>query len=808
MNALNRLREWIAAPFQGDDHDIPVAASVQWVAIVYAATGLVALVAIQLAFAQPGWRIDTALGCLALLGLTLWLTRRKHVRAGAALLVATTWLPLVFAVAMTDGVSLSAQSGFVLAICSAGLLLGRRAAFAVAGLSALVGPIFGGLHLRSDLPSASAGTFSWGLWLMQAGIFASTAALVSITLGYAQRSLERAQRSERRFRALADNIQDVIIEYDAQDRFVYANPVFLRRRGMTRLEQLADKRIGYTIHPDDLERVTEQIRSARDTATSASFSTKIATEQGGVAIVDATAGGFIDADGERRVVLVSRDVTEQRSVEDALRDSEERYRMLAEHAPDMIVEHDATGRIVYANYAAREHGYWPSGGVVGSFGDWNHPDDIEACRNAFEDAMRTGQVQRLVHRMRKKDGSYHWVSSSGAPYRTSRGEMRMVGQSRDISEEIALQEQLRQAQKMEAIGRLAGGVAHDFNNLLTVIAGYAELLEDPQQAGADTVLAAREIGAAAERAAGLTRQLLALSRRQLAKPLTVDLNEVVRGLEPVLRRTLPESIQIEFVLDPELPPVQADPSQLDQVLLNLALNARDAMPSRGRLQIETRAGEACRSLHLLVSDSGVGMDEETRLRAFEPFFTTKPSGEGSGLGLSTTYGIVQQCGGSIALDSAPGCGTRVAIELPAASVAATQRQPPPGAARHVAPHAAAILLVEDDPSVRRLLTLMLQSSGYIVHTAASGDEALELSQRPEVVVDLLLTDYVLPGISGVELCVALRERWPDLRLLVMTGHAEIPPAGAAELPEGAELLGKPFTREQLSQLLARQLASA
>jgi signal transduction histidine kinase/CheY-like chemotaxis protein len=440
---------------------------------------------------------------------------------------------------------------------------------------------------------------------------------------------------------------------------------------------------------------------------------------------------------------------------------------------------------------------------VGSFGDWNHPDDVEACRIAFQNAMTSGRPNRLVHRMRKKDGSYHWVSSSGAPYRTSRGEMRMVGQSRDISEEIALQEQLRQAQKMEAIGRLAGGVAHDFNNLLTVIAGYAELLQDPQQAGADTALAAREIGAAAERAAGLTRQLLALSRRQLAKPVTVDLNEVVRGLEPVLRRTLPESIQIELELDDDLPPVQADPSQLDQVLLNLALNARDAMPSRGRLRIETRAGEGRRSLHLLVSDTGVGMSEETRLRAFEPFFTTKPAGEGSGLGLSTTYGIVQQSAGSISLDSAPGCGTRVAIGSPRVG-----RAQAPAAARRRAPRRGSLggdPLVEDDPCAD--YHAMLQGSGYIVHAAASGDEAIELSGRPEVVVDLLLTDYVLPGLSGVELCVALRARWPELRLLVMTGHAEIPPAGAAELPEGAELLGKPFTREQLSQLLVRQLGS-
>ena len=204
--------------------------------------------------------------------------------------------------------------------------------------------------------------------------------------------------------------------------------------------------------------------------------------------------------------------------------------------------------------------------------------------------------------------------------------MHLIGQSRDISEEVALLEQLRQAQKMEAIGRLAGGVAHDFNNLLTVIAGYAELLTAPEQPSTERVVAAREISAAAERAAGLTRQLLALSRRQLAKTVAVDLNEIVRGLEPMLRRTLPENIQVELVLDAELPHVQADPSQLDQVLLNLALNARDAMPSRGRLRIETRAGDGGRSLQLLVSDTGVGMTEETRLRAFEPFFTTKASG--------------------------------------------------------------------------------------------------------------------------------------------------------------------------------------
>ena len=801
MKLLERLRAWLAAAIP-HDQDEAIAAIVQWVAVVFAGTALVSLAAIELAFDDASWRLYTAVGCVGLLGTAVALARAGWVRAGATVLIGTIWVPLVFAVYKTEGGSLSAQSSFVLAICAAGLLLGRRAAFAVAALSAAVGPTFAGVYLRS--PVSSSATYGHGVWLMQAAIFFSTAGLVSITLMYARRSLERAQRSERRFRALADNMQDLVIEIDSHDRFVYANPPYLERRGLPPWEVLAQQSVGYSVHPDDLDVVVTQIKRARETGSNASFTARIEPPGSPPIIIDTTVGGYIGADGERRAVCVSRDVTAQRAVEDALRDSEERYRMLAEHAPDMIVEHDATGRIVYANQAARSRGYWPDDGADGTFGDWNHPDDVEAARKAFETALTTGQVTRLVHRMRAKDGSYRWVASSGAPYRTSRGEMHLIGQSRDITEELALQEQLRQAQKMEAIGRLAGGVAHDFNNLLTVIAGYAELLRAPESV-ADAALAAREIGAAAERAAGLTRQLLALSRRQLAKTVTVDLNEVIHGLEPVLRRTLPESIDIELVLDPALPLVQADPSQLDQVLLNLALNARDAMPVRGRLRIETRAGAAGRSLHLVVSDTGTGMSEEVRMRAFEPFFTTKPAGEGSGLGLSTTYGIVQQCGGTLALESAPGCGTRVSIELPAAAVDATKPEARPSWPSAPPASAAQILLVEDDPSVRKLLTLLLQSSGYTVHAAASGDEALELASRPGLAFDLLLTDYVLPGLSGVELCVALRARSPDLRLLVMTGHAEIPPAGAAELPEGAELIGKPFTREQLSQLLARLL---
>jgi PAS domain S-box-containing protein len=665
--------------------------------------------------------------------------------------------------------------------------------------------LFGGMQLGVPAAENVSRTYGEGLWLMQAVILFSAAALVSITVSHAERAFARAKRSESRFRAITENMQEVVLEFDAADRFAYANPAFLRRRNFTSVEQLANERLGYGLHPDDAGRVTREMRRVRDSGGTAHLTARVVSASGAITVLDVNVAGVADQSGDRRVVAVSRDVTAQRAMEDALRDSEERYRLLTEHAPDMIVEHDATGRIIYANRAARERGFGPDDAAAVPFGEWNHPDDVEKCRKAFEEAMTLGRVARLVHRMRHKDGNYRWVSSSGAPYRTSKGEVHLVGQTRDIQEEVELQEQLRQAQKMEAIGRLAGGVAHDFNNLLTVIGGYAGLLEVSTALDANAREAAREITAAAERAAGLTRQLLALSRRQLAKSAIVDLNAAVRALEPMLRRTLPESIELDFVLDPDLPPVEADPSQIDQVLLNLSLNARDAMPARGRLRIETRCGDHGRSLHLSVSDTGVGMTEETRLRAFEPFFTTKEVGEGSGLGLSTTYGIVQQIGGSISLDSAPGCGTRVAIELPAAAVASPGAVARPPAPAERAAREAGILLVEDDPSVRRLLAFMLRDSGYRVVAAANGDEALALADAGKLDVDLVLSDYVLPGISGVELCVALRMRFPDLRLLLMTGHAEIPPAGAAALPGGAELLGKPFTREQLEALLARLL---
>ena len=569
---------------------------------------------------------------------------------------------------MSRDVSTPALSGFVLAIAAAGLLLGSRSAYVVALLSAVAAPtvFYFDLHFGAPPgPPGVSGPISVAISIVQASIFFAAAALVSIAVRHAERSRAQAGMSEARFRAIADNAPDMITEADAEGFFTYANPVALAASRLRTLDELNREHVGAWMHPDDRAAVVERFHdlAQRGGTTRAAFRSRDA--KGRVSWLETTGARYVDPEGRTRVVSVTRDMTRQHEIEAALRESEARYRLLAEKAPDMIVEIDAAGRILYSNPRVLESlGFDPEElGAMQPF-EYAHPDDRDACRRAFSEVMATGGPTRLVHRLLRKNGEPLWVASSGARHESASGELRLIAQSRDLTAELSLQEQLRESQKMDAIGRLAGGVAHDFNNLLTVIGGYASVLEGSLGPGS-AAAAAHEIMDATERAAALTRQLLLLSRRQLAQPGAIDLNSAVRGLEPILRSILPEQIRLELALAPDVHAVEIDPSQLDQVLLNLALNARDAMPGSGCLRIATHKGQTGRFVHLNVSDTGQGMDEATRARAFEPFFTTKPAGAGTGLGLSTTYGIVRQAGGSIALESAPGRGTQVEISLPA-----------------------------------------------------------------------------------------------------------------------------------------------
>ena len=375
------------------------------------------------------------------------------------------------------------------------------------------------------------------------------------------------------------------------------------------------------------------------------------------------------------------------------------------------------------------------------------------------------------------------------------------------------EERLRHAQKMEGIGRLAGGVAHDFNNLLTAIIGFTDLIIerlDPLDAVADDV---REIRKAADRAAALTRQLLAFSRRQFMEPRVLDINEVVTGLIRMLPRLIGEHIETTTRLAPHLGRIRADPSQMDQMLVNLVLNARDAMPAGGRLTVETAnvdlddeqvAAEGLtiepgRYVMLAISDTGVGMDAAVRARAFEPFFTTKPKGKGTGLGLATVYGIVDQSGGAVTLDSEPGRGTTVRALLPVTTMRA-------GKDAHAEPPAALdgagsemLLLVEDNDSVRQVTAQTLRRRGYSVQEARNADEAIEWSRRTSRPPDLLVTDVMMPGMTGLQLAAQLTEERPGLRVLFISGYTDDLSVAHGQFPPSAPLLQKPFSPSQLAE---------
>jgi signal transduction histidine kinase len=373
------------------------------------------------------------------------------------------------------------------------------------------------------------------------------------------------------------------------------------------------------------------------------------------------------------------------------------------------------------------------------------------------------------------------------------------------------EEQLRQAQKMEAIGRLAGAVAHDFNNLLTAIIGYADMIAERDNPD-ETLRDATEIRKVADRAASLTRQLLAFSRKQFLDPVVLDLNEAISGMLQVLPRVLGERVHLQIELGSRLSAIRADAGQVEQMLLNLVLNARDAMPDGGSVTIETAnvtlddervAAEGltltpANYVMLLVADTGVGMDDATRARAFEPFFTTKAKGKGTGLGLATVYGIVDQSGGQISLDTGPGRGTTFRIYLPVTTAQREGKKPTLGRA-HEGGGTETLLLVEDNDAVRELSALALRRRGYTVFEAATAEAAIEWARGCKVRPDLLVTDIVMPGLSGPELAHRLTEKDPTLRVLYISGYTDAADEAHGPFLAGVPFLQKPFTAAKLAE---------
>jgi len=492
----------------------------------------------------------------------------------------------------------------------------------------------------------------------------------------------------------------------------------------------------------------------------------------------------------------------------ALRESEERYRRLIELLPDAVAVHQ-DGRIRMVNQVGvRMLGYESPEEVIGRPAlDFVHPDNHAVVRERIRAQLERGnRVPPLEERFLRKDGSVIPVEVTAAPFMLG-GRPASLVVIRDISARKRLEEELRQAQKMEALGRLAGGIAHDFNNLLTAINGYTELLlsalhpDDPLRAEAEA------IQKAGERAAMLTRQLLALGRRQIMELRVVNLNQVLEGLTGMLRRLIREDIELVFSPSSGAAPVRVDVAQMEQVVINLVVNARDAMPAGGRLILETanvELGEeealpdlpTGRYVRLTVSDTGEGIPEEVREHLFEPFFTTKD--RGMGLGLATAYGIVRQFGGHIRVDSEPGRGSIFSVYLPRVEeTPEAPAQPPPPAE---CPRGwETILVVEDDEMVRNLAGRVLRDQGYRVLEARRGDEALQIASAFQEPIHLLLTDVFVPHTSSRLLLERLREHHPELRVLYMSGYAEDLVARHVALEPGILLLRKPFTPQALAQ---------
>jgi two-component system cell cycle sensor histidine kinase/response regulator CckA len=535
-----------------------------------------------------------------------------------------------------------------------------------------------------------------------------------------------------------------------------------------------------------------------------------------------TAAHSVFFEGRQGTVVVANDISERLRAEADLKDSEERLRQMADHINEAfyVVDLRSATTLYISPTWAEIWGRPITDGYDSSI--WFaaiHPDD-RAALTANQRLIAAGESVTDTFRVIRPDTTTRWVRSRTFPVRNAAGEVyRMVGVAVDITEMRVVEARFAQAQKMDAIGRLAGGVAHDFNNLLTVILGEADQLKESVLAGTPGNASVVEIQHAGERAAVLTRQLLAFSRRQLVEPTVFDLTETVTGMSNMCRRLIGEDIELITRLAADTWNARADSGQIEQVLANLVVNARDAMPNGGQLTIRT-ANVTLDEEHanampeskpgdyvtMVVSDTGMGMTEAVRARLFEPFFTTKEAGKGTGLGLATCYGIVKQAEGHMTVYSEPGLGTTVTVYLPRGFAATTL-------AKSVEPVALprgteTILLVEDEPAVRRVAVRLLTAQGYQLLEAENGAEAARISAGHEGTIHLLLTDVVLPGIGGREIAEQTRAQRPDIKVLFASGYTDDVILQHRLLHHDVALLQKPFSRESIARKVREVLDAA
>jgi PAS domain S-box-containing protein len=655
----------------------------------------------------------------------------------------------------------------------------------------------------------------------------SAGLLTAVDITERKRAEREIRESHERFEFVTRATNDAVWDWDLVTNGVCWNEAVCTLFGYAR-DQVgpdADWWIAQ-IHPDDRDRVATSIHRVIE-GTGQFWSDEYRYRRADGSYADILDRGYVlrDADGKPvRMIGAMQDITYRKRAEDALKDSEVRYRLMVEGSEQVFFYvHDPEHRFEYLSPSVKDVlGYDPEE-LLGQPYDvllTGLPDDA-IIQEMTDGALRDGQRRQpytVAHR--HKDGRVVALEIVETPIKREGRVVGIQGFARDVTERKHLEDQFRQAQKMEAVGRLAGGVAHDFNNLLMVIGGYAEILRDRCAADESLRKDVDEILRATERATTLTRQLLAFSRRQVLELKVLNLNDVVADVEKLLRRLIGEDIELVTRLAPHLGSVKADPSQIEQVLMNLAINARDAMPRGGRLLIETSnvqvdAEFARRHVGLQpgawvtisVTDTGRGMDADTLAHVFEPFFTTKEKGAGTGLGLATVYGIVKQSGGYISMYSEPGQGTTFTVYLPRTDQtvgAETSVRPAPTAngGRET------ILLVEDEAGVRDLSAEILRAKGYTILAAANADEALNLAGQHPGTIHLLLTDVVLPGMRGVELAEHLGALRPGIKVVYMSGYTEDAFLHQGDLPPGTAFLQKPFSAALLTRKIREVLDAA
>ena len=525
--------------------------------------------------------------------------------------------------------------------------------------------------------------------------------------------------------------------------------------------------------------------------------------------------------------LISVICAERRRAEKKLRvqagrlvESETRYRELFENANDIMYTLDLSGNFTSLNKAGeRVSGYTRGEALQMNIRQVVAPEYLEAVQEVIARAIAGNESAPIEAEIVAKDGHRVILEVSGRAIFKQRSPIAVQGIARDVSERKILERKIMQSQKMEAIGVLTGGIAHDFNNLLTVINGYSEFLLNDLPQGDERRSDLEQIKRAGQRAADLTSQLLAFGRKQMVKPRNLNLNEIIADTGKILRRLIGEDINLVAVTDPDLGPVKADPGQMQQVIMNLVVNARDAMPKGGKLTIETAnvelddeyvrkhvAGLSGRYVMLAISDNGLGMDARTRARIFEPFFTTKKPGEGTGLGLSTVYGIVKQSGGFIWVYSEIGKGTTFKVYLPR-----VEGKPEQLVAKFEEGQSMegseTLLVAEDDPSLRVLVARILRSHGYTVLEASNGEEALRTAEEYGRHIHMLLTDVVMPEMSGGALSSKVEKARPGIKVLFISGYTGNAIVHHGILESDVSLLTKPFSAEDLARRVREVLNS-